>query len=121
MIKVLLVTLVTIVCLCVIFLYLFPLVRVSGDSMYPTYKDEEVIITTRLFRRKNIKPDDIFIFQRPDMTESRFLIKRVIRVRNTDIYFLGDNRLNSYDSRNFGYVPINNLVSKVIRPRKKGN
>lgn len=104
--------------------YVFPLVNVCGNSMLPTYHDGELVFSTRIFRKDKIKPGDIMVFRHPTVRD-RLLIKRVDKVFKDNhgeiqsIYFLGDNAPDSYDSRNFGYVLINDLVSKVIKPRKK--
>lgn len=104
--------------------YFFPLVSVCGCSMFPTYRDGEIILSTRLFKLGKIKPGDVMVFKQP-YDKSRLLIKRVSEVykdksgRVQSIYFLGDNAPDSYDSRNFGYVLVEDLVSKVINPRKK--
>lgn len=104
--------------------YVFPLVNVCGNSMLPTYHDGEIVFSTRIFRKNKIKPGDVMVFRHPTVRD-RLLIKRVDKVFKNNhgeiqsIYFLGDNAPDSYDSRNFGYVLINDLVSKVIKPRKK--
>lgn len=104
--------------------YFFPLVEVCGCSMLPTYLDGEVIISRRIYNVDNIKQGDIMVFKQP-YDKERLLIKRVSEVfrdkngKVQSIYFLGDNAPDSYDSRNFGYVLVEDLVSKVILPRKR--
>lgn len=104
--------------------HMFPLVNVCGCSMFPTYVDGEIILSTRIFRKDKIKPGDIMVFKQP-YNKERLLIKRVSEVFKDSkgevqsIFFLGDNTPDSYDSRNFGYVLVEDLVSKVIKPRKK--
>ena len=64
------------------------------------------------------------VFKQP-YDKERLLIKRVSEVFKDSkgevqsIFFLGDNSPDSYDSRNFGYVLVEDLVSKIIKPRKK--
>ena len=102
----------------------FPLVNVCGCSMFPTYRDGELVISTRIFRKNKIKPGDVMVFKQP-YDKERLLIKRVSEVFKDSkgevqsIFFLGDNTPDSYDSRNFGYVLVEDLVSKIIKPRKK--
>lgn len=105
-------------------IYLFPPTKVMGESMFPTYKDGEYILSTRIFNVEKIKLGDVMIFKSP-YDKERLLIKRVADIykdkegKVMSIYFLGDNSEHSYDGRNFGYVLTNDLVSKVINPRRK--
>lgn len=89
--------------------YLFPLICVCETSMLPTFKDQEIIIGTRVFRRSNIKVGDIVIYHSPN-NYKRIVIKRVVEIKEGFIYCVGDNRTNSYDSRNYGWVPLNNVI-----------
>lgn len=104
--------------------FVFPLVNVCGNSMFPTYHDGEIILSRRIFRKNKIKPGDVMVFKHPTV-KNRLLIKRVSEVFRDkkgevqSIYFLGDNAPDSYDSRNFGYVLVEDLVSKIIKPRRK--
>lgn len=113
-----------IIILCGVIYYLFPLVNVCGSSMFPTYVNDEIIISTRLFRKRKIKVGDVIVFKHP-YVKGRLLIKRVADLFYSrdgellSIYFLGDNSSDSYDSRNFGYVLTKDLVSKVLFSRKK--
>ena len=54
---------------------------------------------------------DIFSFKR----DNKLLIKRVAIVNGNGVYFLGDNKKNSKDSRSFGYVKKDKLVGKVFK------
>ena len=109
---------------CGVIYYLFPFVNVCGSSMFPTYIDDEIILSTRLFRKRKIKVGDVIVFKHP-YVKGRLLIKRVADLyydkkgKLQSIYFLGDNSSDSYDSRNFGYVLTKDLVSKVLFSRKK--
>lgn len=98
---------------------LFPLVSVVGNSMYPTYKDGEIIFSTRLFNRHHLKRGDVVTFNSYNVSgERRIVIKRVSEVdEKKGVYCLGDNPSVSYDSRFYGYVPFENIVTKIIRPR----
>lgn len=109
---------------CGVIYYMFPLVNVCGSSMFPTYVNDEIILSTRLFRKRKIKVGDVIVFKHP-YVKGRLLIKRVADLFYSrdgellSIYFLGDNSSDSYDSRNFGYVLTKDLVSKVLFSRKK--
>lgn len=104
-------------------LYLFPIISVCGQSMYPTYHDGEVVVSTRLFRKNSVKIGDVMIFTPPSKTreEVQYVIKRVCDINKDGKYFfMGDNRNESFDSRDYGYVDSSHLVSKIIRPRERG-
>ena len=105
-----------------VLIYCFPIVRVCGVSMYPTYKDGQIIICTRLFHE--IKNGEVYLFEHP-YRENRILIKRVVSQKGQQetlnsirqykyYFFLGDNLLNSSDSRDFGYVCETNIKAKVL-------
>ena len=103
-----------------ILIYSFPIVYICGNSMYPTYKDGEKILSTRLFFPDNLKVGDVVIFIPPSKThdEVQFVIKRVQYINDNGKFFLvGDNLDGSYDSRDYGYVDKSHLISKAIKPR----
>ena len=105
-----------------ILIYSFPIVYICGNSMYPTYKDGEKILSTRLFFPDNLKVGDVVIFIPPSKThdEVQFVIKRVQHINDNGKFFLvGDNLEGSYDSRDYGYVYESHLVSKAIKSRPK--
>ena len=90
--------------------------------MYPTYKDGEKILSTRLFFPDNLKVGDVVIFIPPSKThdEVQFVIKRVQHINDEGkFFFVGDNLSGSYDSRDYGYVDESHLISKAIKSRPK--
>ena len=113
-----------IVVLCVLY-YLFPLIQVCGDSMYPTYLDGQVIIGCRLFRRKKRKVGEVVIYRSPEENGRKIVIKRVADVNVTfnqvAYYCLGDNADHSYDSRYYGAIYSENLVCRVLNQRRNCN
>ena len=98
-----------------------PSVTVLGVSMYPTYRDGELIYGTRLFRRDNIRVGDVVVLRHP-YDSKYYLIKRVAHVygsgKNKRIWVLGDNLENSRDSRDFGTVSVKLVIAKIRNPRK---
>ena len=102
--------------------YLFPLITVCGDSMFPTYHDGEIILGTRVYRKKHLKVGDVVLFYPPyDNDGERVVIKRIsdVNVEGNRMFCLGDNPPESYDSRAYGYVSLDSLVCKVVRQRKQ--
>lgn len=111
-----------------ILLYLFPPIKVEGDSMYPTFKEGEILIGCRLFNRKKCKIGKIYVIhlRNEENGEPYYIIKRLER-RVLDIYsadpcykyfFLGDNREVSADSRIYGLFESSKVVAVIIG--KKG-
>lgn len=107
----------------VVLYYLFPLIQVVGDSMYPTYKDGEIIVGTRLYLKSNLKYDDVILYRSP--VDGKVVIKRVCLIKKdkNKLYFycLGDNLDFSNDSRNYGFVSSKNIICKVLNQRGNKN
>lgn len=62
----------------VIYIFLFRPFQVSGDSMYPTFKNGEYILTNLIALRTNgVQRGDVIVFKAPPDREKDF-IKRVI-------------------------------------------
>ena len=100
---------------------LFPLVNVIGISMFPAYRDGEIIFSTRLFNKKNLKRGDVITYNVLELTgEDRIVIKRVEKIDPVKgVYCLGDNAEVSNDSRYYGYVPYHCIMTKILFPRDK--
>ena len=97
--------------------YLFPLVQIIGDSMFPTYFDEEIVIGTRLYSKSRLKVGDVVVYK----TTDRIVVKRIAEIDTQGnimlLYCLGDNAEVSYDSRHYGYISSKQLICKLINPR----
>lgn len=101
--------------------YLFPPVLVCGNSMYPTYQNHTILLTTRCFGR--YKEGEVYVFERTDEDgQTKSVIKRLHDVTMRDnecyLYFLGDNAEGSFDSRHYGYVHHSNVLLKVVKVLK---
>jgi signal peptidase I len=122
-----LVILVAIVVLITVFLllkFLFPLAVVEGDSMYPTLKEGEELICRRLFFKKQCKVNKIYVIHLRDdeNKEPYYIIKRLDKVvKDNNYWFLGDNSLVSYDSRQYGSIKPEQVVAVVLRKVRKSN
>ena len=102
--------------------YTFPLAKVSGRSMFPTYKDGGLLLTTRLFNRDKLKVGQVYVYKRIDNEgHEHLVVKRLTdnvklphRGLDNMCYFEGDNPEESYDSRQYGFIFAEQIVAKVI-------
>ena len=100
--------------------------QVCGTSMFPTYKDGEIVVCLKLSKEK-IQVGDVGVFKHPRKAD-RFVIKRVAKIEYFDnstlggfksYYVLGDNSNDSEDSRDWGWLPEAYLLGRVIPNKKK--
>lgn len=90
--------------------FLFELMIVNGQSMYPTYKGGELVLI-RKFNLK-LKEGDIVVVRPKDYPMA---IKRVESLAGMYLYVLGDNRENSLDSRVYSWLHFKQVEGKVIK------
>lgn len=141
----------------VIYVFLFRPFQVKGESMYPTFENQQYVLTNIIaLRFSKPKLGDVVVFKAPKDPEKDF-IKRVIGVPGDTVsivsgnvylngklldestylstsiktyggfflmegkrvtvppksYFvLGDNRSNSSDSREWGFIEENSIIGK---------
>ena len=114
MIKAILVLVVSILVLLLV-LFLFPVIRICGYSMFPTLLDGEFYLGRRIFRKSKCKVGKIYVYRPPyESEEEKFVIKRLAHIEGRKYFFLGDNADDSYDSRYYGYVDSKNVVAQLI-------
>jgi signal peptidase I len=101
-------------------------VRVDGTSMTPTFRPGEAVLALRWPRRR-VRRADIVVCRLPAGTAGpdALLIKRVTAVAGDDmsagegvvpagrVFVCGDGP-GSYDSRQFGPIPVANVVGRVV-------
>lgn len=95
---------------------MFPLRRftVTGDSMLPTYRPGEIVLINTWARPRI---DDVVIARDP-RDAMRRILKRVTGIRDTEITLAGDNPNASTDSRTFGSITRNDILGRVVYPKK---
>jgi type IV secretory pathway protease TraF len=79
--------------------------------MLPSFNEGGILVGFGWF--KGVKPSDVVIIHH----EGREKVKRVHKVRDGELYVLGDNSELSTDSRDFGWLPLEVVAAKVIWPR----
>lgn len=86
--------------------------------MEPTFKSGDVLICVDAW---NVKPGDVVTFIPPDDERDKWpkedwlWCKRIDHINDErEFWLVGDNTEESYDSRNFGYVPWSNIYKKVV-------
>lgn len=142
----------------VVYLFLMQPHQVKGSSMFPTFKDQEYLLTDKVTYKSRLpKYGDVIVFKAP-INENYDFIKRVIATagqtvmvkdghvfvdgKQLDEFYLpkdyttaagqfllegqpylvpegnvmafGDNRDHSSDSRDWGPVPLQNIVGRVF-------
>lgn len=98
-------------------MYFFPIAVIDGKSMYPTYNDKGLVLTTRFFNRDKLKIGEVYVYNRGEEEEDILVVKRLTRLINIpghECFFEGDNPTQSYDSRHYGFINKENIVAKVI-------
>lgn len=76
------------------------------------WEGDQVIASTLPYLWGRPSVGDLVVLRHP--FENRFLVKRVSRVDESYISVTGDNRPLSTDSRDFGPVPVEHIVGKVL-------
>lgn len=85
--------------------------RVVGTSMSPMLQPGQLILATPWFKR--LRPGQVVVLRK----NNRELIKRIERIEADKVFVIGDNLVDSTDSRQFGWLDISTVVARVIRPK----
>jgi nickel-type superoxide dismutase maturation protease len=87
-------------------------VAVEGPSMVPTFEPGDRLLVVRLPRRWPVRPGDVVALADPRAPE-RLLVKRVAAAEAGLVTLVGDNPLESTDSRDFGPVERTEVWGRV--------
>jgi nickel-type superoxide dismutase maturation protease len=86
--------------------------RVVGNSMYPTYKNGQVVVVSPL---KKAKVGSVVMA----VQNKREVMKRIVKITNDHMVELrGDNAEESTDSRTLGPVTMNAILGVVVWPKR---
>ena len=89
---------------------MFQLFKISGDSLYPYYKNGQRVVCRKVFKGTKIKVDDTVVFEKDAYG---MMIKRVSSIDN-HTYFVEGTDPMSIDSRNFGALKLKEIMYKVV-------
>jgi signal peptidase I len=105
-------------------LFLFDLMVTQGRSMLPALKPGSVLVVNKaaygirlpvigiyIFRWGKPHSGDMVVFYTPLGERA---VKRCSSVNNSNFYALGDNDLESFDSRSYGSISLDHILGKVI-------
>ena len=106
-------------------LFFFDFIVAQGQSMEPAITNGTVLIVSQmtygirlprqqryLIRWAQPKVGEIVVFYTPT---GELAVKRVTMLTGQGTFYAeGDNALSSYDSRSYGFVPIGNIIGKVL-------
>lgn len=84
--------------------------KIEGKSMLPTFKSGDVILVNRfsyLFSKPKV--GDVIVLKK-----KKFIIKRITKINKNRLFIKGENKKESTDSRNFGWVDRKEIIGKVI-------
>lgn len=86
------------------------LFRIAGNSLYPLYKDGDLVVAIRIKFGLHVRPKDIVTFTRKGVG---VMIKQVRSIENSQIFVVGTT-IESVDSRVFGTIPLDDITHKVL-------
>lgn len=86
------------------------LFKISGDSLYPFYKNGERVVCRKVFRGTDINIDDTVVFEKDNYG---MMIKKVTSIEE-NTYFVEGTDPFSIDSRNFGSLEKKAIKYKVL-------
>lgn len=85
------------------------LFKIKGDSLFPLYKEGQIVFCLSS-SFSNLKVGDIVVFNQKDYG---LMIKKIQSIKDNR-YFLVGTTPSSIDSRNFGDIPKNDILYKLL-------
>lgn len=92
--------------------YVKRVIGLPGDRIQ--YKDDRLYINGKVYQEPYLHSDDQQLLGQKETGD--FSLKELTGVEEVpdgSLFVMGDNRLNSYDSRHFGFISIDQVVGKV--------
>ena len=86
------------------------LFKISGNSLYPLYKDGQRVVCRKVFQNTKIKVNDTIVFEKENYG---IMIKQVTSVDKNNYFVEGTDPM-SIDSRNFGSLKLDEIKYKVL-------
>ncbi|WP_295084810.1 signal peptidase I [Ruminococcus sp.] len=126
----------------IIFHFNFKIIVVKGSSMAPTYHDKEILIAARnteniltnsviifcdntntvCIKRVIAKPGDTVSLKKNNVQVNNYQISNiqyegkeiVYKLKKDEYYVVGDNSKNSYDSREYGPIKLDQIKGVIL-------
>ena len=95
------------------------ILKISGNSLFPRYSEGDFVLIFKIpfFFYTWLHQGDVIVFRH---TQHGLMIKEIRSVSSDDkkVFVVGSNS-ESVDSRDFGYIPLETVVGKVIWHKSK--
>lgn len=84
--------------------------KIQGHSLFPLYKEGEVVLGMKPIVPFRLKEKDIVFFKHPTIGT---MIKQIKSINHTKVFVQGTSA-DSIDSRDFGEIEVEEITHKVI-------
>jgi len=89
------------------------LFKISGESLYPSYKNKDIVLCLS-FKYTKLKNNDIVVFKHKSYGLMVKKIKEISIINSQKYYYVIGTNSSSIDSRNFGFIHEENISHKVL-------